>query len=166
MPRADCRRGGNFVSPRRRSGNMPVAPERQPPLPLANRCRAIRPTSVNPTMEDRTEPLGPRPSGSEATRPMRGGCTTCTATSSSGVATGTTRACPAESILICQRGRARRTGTGHIRGSAGAERGWTRRYAAVPRFVCGMNHRAAPTTLASASSPSQQEDNGQRTTDV
>ena len=80
------------------------------------------------------------PRESAATRPTRGGCTTCTATPSSGAAIGTTRGCRAARTLICMPRRAPATRSEHgdisrvRRGGCWADEGWPCRSAFRVRF--------------------------------
>jgi hypothetical protein len=83
---------------------------------------------------------------SAATRPTPGGCTTCTATPSSGAETGTTPSSPAVSIRTYTLPKPRHA-------CAGADAGLTRGGRAGPRFACGLNPSVVTTTSASASSP-------------
>ena len=129
-----------FRLPTERSGNMPAGPGPRPPRRSAASSAASRPTSrASPTTAPRPGRRSRRRPRSGATQPTPGGCTTCTATPSSGAATGTTRSCPAASIPTCtpHGPRHSRTETAHIAGRRGgcwADDGWPCRSACRLRF--------------------------------
>ena len=89
------------------------------------------------------------PPRSAATRPTPGGCTTCTATPSSGAATGTTRSCRAAPTPTCtpRRPRPRRSEHGDVsrvrRGGCWADDGWPCRSAFRLRFEPERRYRTA-----------------------
>ena len=86
-----------------------------------------------------------------AIRPIRGASATCTATSSSGAATGITRGCLAEPIRISRRRKEYRTGTARIRASGAAAPGTMPAGSAVRRSGCATSPNATQITSAFAS---------------
>ena len=99
-------------------------------------------------------PVWVRPRRPVATRPTPGASTTCTATSSSGVATGITRGCQADAILTCRASPARPTAMAVIRAAVAAARGAIRRSSVDRLYASATSPNGAPTTSGSASSPS------------
>ena len=92
---ATSRRIGSSGCPPKRSGNTPAGPGRRRPPRSATSSAANRRTSrgsrtTGPSRGRRS--IGPPKSA--VTPPTPGGCTTCTATSSSGAGIGTTRRLP------------------------------------------------------------------------
>ena len=103
----------------KRSGSMPAVPARPRRSRSEMDSGEIRPTSR------RQRSAAPRRSA--ATRRMPGESSTCTATFSSGAATGTTLAFPEAPIRICTRSEGRRIGMARTRASAAAAPGMTTR---------------------------------------
>jgi hypothetical protein len=129
VARASFRRIGSSACLRRNDGSTPVVPGARRQRPPGTRSAASRPTSA----------AGP---------PMRGGCTTCMATSTSGAATGITGNRPAGLTPTCMPQRTQppeasmATSPAHVAVAAGP---MTAGRWGQP-FVCASTRTAATTT--------------------
>ena len=140
-----CRRGGSSDCRPRRSGSTPAGPGARRPRRSATASAVSRRTSrASRTTGPNRGRRSAGPPRSAAIRRTPGGCTTCTATPSSGAGTGITRNSRAASIRTCTRPRPRRA-------CAGEGPGRTMAGPAGRRCGCGLNRSGVTTTSAFAS---------------
>ena len=151
-----CRPTGSSACRPKRSGNTPAGRGRRRPPRLAIGSAAGRQTSrgsrtTGPRMDRRSA----GPPGSAVTPPIPGGCTTCTATRTSGAGIGTTRDCRAARTPTCtpRRTRPRKANTAISPVFAVAGAGPTTAGPAGRPSDCGSNPNGDTTTSAFALSP-------------
>ena len=140
--RANSQPIGNFVCLPRRSGSTPAVRAQQQLRHLATNSAANRRTlKASPIMAPNQDLRSAGPQRSAGTRPIRGGFTTCMATSSSGAGIGIIHNCLAVSTRIC-------ISQQPPRGCAGVDAGPMTAGPVAPPFASVSNPSVVTITLA------------------